>query len=72
MAEVKKEQVSRKGPRLHHVAVHDVLDPDGKTRFDNVVVFGTELEALRFIIGQPGWSYQRLSNGQQFAEVNGL
>lgn len=67
-----------KGPRLHHVAAHVAVlegaEPGEPALFDEVLVFGTELEALRHIVGKAGWVYKALANGQQFTavEVNGL
>lgn len=59
------------GPRQHHVAVH--VRPVGAGSsvelFDEIVVFGTELEALRHIVGKDGWTYKPLANGQTFSEA---
>lgn len=59
----------RKGPRLHHVAAHEVegkYNDSGDVVYDEIVVFGTEIEVLRFVHGKSGWVYKRLANGQSW------
>lgn len=55
------------GPRQHHVAVHQAAAD--AAAYDEIVVFGTEIEALRHIVGKAGWEYKPLANGQPFSEA---
>lgn len=48
-----------KSDRLQHVAV----ETDGSV-IEDVVVFGTELLALRHIVGKPGWEYVAVRHGE--------
>lgn len=59
------ESPRKAGPRAHHVVVH--VDQE-IGNFDQVLVFGTKLEALEHIFedGQSGWKYEALGNGQAF------
>lgn len=59
-----KKAAPAKGDRLQHVAV----ETDGHV-IDDVVIFGTELLALRHIVGKPGWEYVAVSHGQSVAEA---
>lgn len=58
-------------PRQNHLVAHINNEP-GHTGYDDIVVFGTEIDALRFLVGKTDWVYAPLANGQKFTEVNGL
>ena len=57
-------------PRAQHVVAHidDKLGTKANPVYDDVYVFGTELEALRFMLGKPGLVYAALRHGQSFAD----
>jgi len=61
---------AKKAPRAHHVVARMNQEP-GEGGYDEIVVFGTELEALRHIVGKADWVYAQLANGQQFSEADG-
>lgn len=58
------------GPRLQHVVAH-VNENHVKHEgiFDDVVVFGQEIDALRHIIGKPDWLYVAVQHGQSFKDA---
>ena len=58
-----------KAARQQHVVAHladSNTDGTGKPRYDDVVVFGQEIDALRHIVGKDGWVYKPLAHGQAF------
>lgn len=66
MSDTPKETTKQRrvGPRAHHVVAH-VAATDAAA-YDEILVFGTELDALRHIVGKAGWEYRALANGQVF------
>lgn len=62
--------------RLQHVVAH-VVEPDAAARvtlrsdqaFDEVLVFGQEIDALRHTHGKTGWVYAAVKHGQSFVEA---
>ncbi len=54
-----------------HVVAH--IDAEFGTKanpvFDDVLVFGTEIDALRFIRGKPDWLYAAVAHGDSVAEA---
>jgi len=52
------------GPRMQHVIAHRT-DPN-MTTFDEVLVFGQEIDALRAILGKPDWVYAAVQHGASF------
>lgn len=55
--------------RQQHVVVHVGGGIDSDPLFDDVLVFGTELDALRFILGKPDWLYAAVAHGDSVAEA---
>lgn len=55
------------GPRLQHVVAH-IAGPT-IDKFDEVVVFGQEIDALRHIVGKQGWVYAPVAHGQSFTQA---
>ena len=53
--------------RLQHVVVHETEDE--RPGFDDVIVHGQELDALRSIIGKSDWRYVAVRHGQSVAEA---
>lgn len=60
-----------KPARKQHVVAHVDEDtehmPDAS--YDEVLVFGQEIDALRHILGKPGWVYAAVAHGQSFTEA---
>ena len=65
MSDTPKEPTPKvKAARLQHVVAHRYQQADGL--FDEILVFGTELDALRHIVSKADWEYQALAHGQAF------
>lgn len=66
-AEAPKRQA---GPRLQHVVAH-VSDEHIPAQhiYDDVLVFGQELDALRHTHGKTGWVYVAVAHGQSVVEA---
>lgn len=61
---------ARKGGRLQHVVVHVLVGLENPPmQFDDVLIFGQELDALRHIIGKSDWLYVAVAHGQSVAEA---
>ncbi len=56
-------------PRLQHVVVHTKAATGGPDEFDDVHVFGTELEALRYMLGKPDLVYAAVPHGASVREA---
>lgn len=75
MSDTKPEKTtttSAKPARRQHVVAHRVAptrDVENPPIFDEVVVFGQEIDALRHILGQPDWVYVAVEHGQPLTEA---
>jgi hypothetical protein len=63
-----KDRRRRQTPRTLHVVVRQERK-DGPRSFNDAVIHGQELEALRSIIGKPDWHYVALRPGESLAEA---
>lgn len=61
----KPTKTTTKAARLQHVVAHRWREGDEKI-YDQILVFGTKLEALEHCHGKGGWDYQALAHGQAF------
>lgn len=60
----------RKSPRLQHVVLHIKDDPTAFSHsYSDVRVFGTELEALRYMVEQSDVDYVAVPHGLSVAEA---
>jgi hypothetical protein len=56
------------GPRLQHVVAHRNDEKANPMLFDEIRIYGQELDALRAIIGKPDWVYAAVAHGQNFTD----
>lgn len=59
-------------PRLQHIAAHAVgtsVTGTGPAAYDEILVFGQEIDALRHILGKTDWVYAAVSHGQPFTDA---
>lgn len=55
------------GPRLQHVVAHENEHVEGV--YDEVLVFGQEIDALRHLLSKTGWVYAAVPHGRSFADA---
>lgn len=62
---------AKKPARLQHVVAHVKPDTDHMPdpAYDEVVVFGQEIDALRHTHGKTGWVYAAVAHGQSFTDA---
>ena len=67
MSDTPKETQAKpaKAARQQHVVAHRWRGGEASV-YDEILVFGTELEALRHIVGKHDWEYKALAHGQAF------
>jgi hypothetical protein len=70
MTDTKPEKTTTKKPaRMQHVVVQLLPGGAAGTAFDDMLVFGQEIDALRHIIGKPDWRYVAVPHGASVAEA---
>lgn len=63
-----EKTTARKAARQNHVVAHidEAMGTKANPVFDEIVVFGTKLEALEYVYGKADWVYQAIPNGVPF------